>query len=479
MMSGSRRPTYPFVVTCLLIIAGVWGAPAQAQSGRVIDRISEADAALASGFSSFEQGNWELAFDQFRSVELDHGRNASSSTARMMAAKAAFRLGAFDDVSDLLSSFAFDFPGSSYLNAARSLDQQAKTAGEAESSDVLEIGIMLSLEESARVPAQQLFNGIRMAVDAHNQDPRNRPARMIFRDITGGEEAAAATVTRLADEGADVIIGTLFSGEAIAAAERADEEGIVFIAPMATDERVSEGRRFAFQANPSMHARGRAMGRFAVNGLRLDSLGVITVADDRNITERLADGFIQGASEQGAAINLIKVLDSEAELYELPDTLKADTLRFVEAVYVPMSSRNTAEAAGRVLGVFDRWATNTRILGNTAWHDLPQRPHASRYQLTYSNDFHPDLGSEPFLQFGWGYYDLSGEEVGRLGVSGYDVTQFLLAVLSRADSRTLVDRVRNASPFQGFGTRIEFNGGNVNEGLFFHRYRDGRLSMIR
>jgi len=265
----------------------------------------------------------------------------------------------------------------------------------------------------------------------------------------------------------------------VAAAKQADEERVVFIAPMATDEDVSEGRQFAFQANPSMRARGRAMGRFAALGLRLDSLGVLTVADERGVGERLADGFIEGASEQGAAINLIRILSSDADWYGLPDTLSADTLDHVEAVYVPMASRNTAEAAGRILSTFDRFGKSVRLLGNAAWHDLPQKSHASRYTLTYANDFHPDVDSEAYLQFGWSYYDLSGEEVGRLGVTGFDVTRFALTALAREDSRTLVDRIRNLAPYEGFGLRIAFNGGNVNEGLFFHRYRDGRLSLIR
>lgn len=478
-MGRPRRRTYRFILCGLLLVLALTGRDAYAQTGRIIERIPAADSLLTEGFQSFEARGWQSAFDQFRAVETRFGRNASSSTARMMAAKSAFQLGDFDTTRDLLSVFAIDFPGSSYVNAARSLEQRAFSAGSDQPDDVLQIGVMLPLSESARVPSQQLFNGIRMAVDAHNQDPRNLQARMIFRDITGGSDAAASAVSRLAEEGVDVIIGTLFSASAVAAAERADDEGVVFIAPMATDERVSDGRRFAFQANPSMRARGRAMGRFAVNGLRLDSLAVVTVADDRNITERLADGFIEGASEQGAAINLIQILDSQNEFLSLPDTLAADTLSHVEAVYVPMASRNTAEAAGRILGVFDRWSRNTRLLGNTAWHDLPQRSHASRYQLTYSNDFYPDLKSTEFLQFGWGYYDLSGDEVGRLGVTGYDVTRFILQILNSMDSRTLVDRVRNASSYQGFGTRITFNGGNVNEGLFYHRYRDGRLNLIR
>jgi len=479
MMRGPQRRTYRLKLACLIVLVGLSGSVTHAQSIRVIERTPAADSLLASGFSAFDAANWSMAFDLFRAVETDHGRNASSSTARMMAAKAAFRMGDFDRVRSLLGSFAIDFPGSSYANAARALVRLSQDAEGQTPSAFIKVGIMLSLSESDRVPSQQLFNGIRMAVDEHNRDPRNRPAQMIFRDIEGGAEAAASAVSRFADEDVDLIIGTLYSAEAVAAAERADEEGIVFMAPMATDERVSDGRRYAFQANSSMRARGRAMARFAINGLRLDSLAVITVADDRGIGERLADGFIQGASELGTSINLIRILSSEAEWYELSDTLSADTLDFVDAVYVPMASRNTSEAAGRILSTFDRFGKNIRLLGNAAWHDLPQKTHASRYTLTYANDFNPDLSSEAYLQFGWGYYDLSGEDVGRLGVTGYDVMRFALDALNREDSRTLVDRIRNMAPYQGFGIRIAFNGGNVNEGLFFHRYRDGRLSLIR
>jgi len=478
MMRGPRRRTYRVLLVFLLLF-GLLAPAAKAQTGRVIERIAAADSLLAEGFNAFDAANWNLAFNHFRAVETDHGRNASSSTARMMAAKAAFRMGNYEDVRSLLDSFAIDFPGSSFGNAARALEDLALEARNQADSDMLRLGVMLSLSESDRVPSQQLFNGIRMAVDEHNRDPRNRPVQMVFRDMSGGAAGAASAVTRLADDDVDLIVGTLYSAEAVAAAERADEEGVVFMAPMATDERVSDGRRYAFQANPSMRARGRAMARFAVGGLRLDSLAVITVADERGLGERLADGFIQGASERGASINLIRILSSEADWYELPDTLSADTLNYVEAVYVPLASRNTAEAAGRILATFDRFGKNVRLLGNAAWHDLPQKAHASRYTMTYANDFHPDLASEAYLQFGWGYYDLSGEDVGRLGVTGFDVTRFALEALGREDSRTLVDRIRNMAPYQGFGLRIEFNGGNVNEGLFYHRYRDGQLSLIR
>lgn len=452
---------------------------AVAQNGVVIPRIAAADSLLEAGFDAFEATDWPRARFLFEQVDGTFRTNAASSTARLMAAKSAFRNGDFDDVLTILSGFTVDFPGSTYTDEARTLEQLARSSERQPGTEPIQLGVILSLSEAERVPSQQLFNGIRMAVDAHNQNPRNRPVRMIFRDIAGAPSQAASAVSELKQAGADAIVGTLFSDRAVAAAERADTEGIVFVAPMATDERVSNGRRFAFAANPSMTVRGRAMARFAVNGLRIERLGVITVADDRGVGERLADGFIQAASELGARLNMIQILASESAWYALPDTLPADTLQMVDAVYVPMVSGNTAERAGKILGTFDRLGEDVRLLGNAAWHDLPQKLHASRYTLTYGNDFYPDLDSEEFLRFGWGYWDLSGEDAGRLGVSGHDVTRFLLEALGRNDSRSLVDRIRNMAAWQGYGVRIHFDGNNVNQALYYHRYRDGQLDLIR
>ena len=467
---------YRLLLLLLVLVSGLHLPAAQAQ---VIPRIAEADSMLEAGLRAYQAERWTDARQIFERIDQEFPRNATSSTARLMAAKAAFRNGDAADVRSLLSGFAVDFPGSSYADEARALEQAAMDVARQPVQNPITLGVLLSLAENERIPSQQLFNGIRMAVDAHNQDPRNRPVRMIFRDIAGDAQESARAVSELKREGADAIIGTLFSDRAVAAAERADQEQIVFMAPMATDEQVSEGRRYAFQANPTMTARGRAMARFAINGLRLDSLGVIAVADDRRIGERLADGFIQGASELGAKLNLVWVMDDDSGWYSLPDTLTADTLRYVDAVYVPMASGNNAQRAGNILGTFDRLGGQARLLGNAAWHDLPQKSHASKYMMTYGNDFFPDLDSEEFLQFGWGYYDLSGEDVGRLGISGHDVTRFLLAAISREDSRSLEDRIRNMAEWQGYGIRIHFNGSNGNQALTYHRYRDGLLTRIR
>lgn len=468
------------VMPAILLVATVATvAPAAAQVRTGIPSISEADSLLQAGLTEFRAGNNLAARNAFVRILDSFPDNASTSTARIMAAKAAYRDKDYVGARAFLSAYATTFPTSSYVEEARELDALALEASRVQSRPPLRLGILLSLSGEDRVPSQALFNGIRLAVDEHNVQEGARPVVMMFEDIEGGPDVAADAVTTLSDAGADIIVGTLYSEEAIAAAKRADEEQIIFIAPLATDERVSAGRRYAFQANPSMAVRGEAMARFAVNGLRLTRLGVFTVADERRVGERLSDGFIQAASELGAEINLIQLLPSESAWFDLPNEIPADTLNLVDAIYVPMATRDAPALAGAILATFDRFGKNVRLLGNTAWHDLPQKAHASRYTMTYSNDFLPDLSSDDFLRFAWTYYDLSGADVDRLGLSGFDVTRFALEATSREDSRALWDVIRNMPEYQGFGLRIHFDGGNVNRALYYHRYRDGSLSLIR
>jgi len=445
----------------------------------VIPSIPDAAADLSSAIALFEDDQHEAAFAAFTAILSDYPLNATSSTARIMAAKAAFRIGRFAETRSILARFASDFPTSTYLAEASRLDGLALQALQNGPVEPLQLGVLLSLSDEDRVASQAMFNGIRMAVDDHNRTPGNQQIRMIYEDVSDGPDAAAEAVSALAARGTSAIVGTLYSEEAVAAAARAEEEEIVFIAPLATDERISNGATWAFQANASMTSRGEGMARFAVNGLRLDRLGIVTVADDRRVGERLSDGFIQSASALGAEINLIQLLPTESSWFEFASELPADTLDLVDAVYVPLATRDAISLAGTVLGVFERFGKDVRLLGNSAWHELPQVGRSSRFSLTYSNDYYPDLDNTEFLQFGWSYYDLTGSDASRLGVAGFDVTRFIAEAMTRQDSRTLPDRIRNRAEWQGFGHRIHFDGGNVNRAFFFHRYRDNQLALIR
>jgi len=344
------------------------------------------------------------------------------------------------------------------------------------------IGILFSMNRDERHQSQEIFNGIRLAVDAHNQSQRGRPVQMIFRDIDGGPSSTRRAVRELASQDVSAIIGTLFSEDALAAAEEAERLKTVFVAPLATDDQLTANRTFTFQANPSMKARGASMARFAVNGLRLDSFAVVLALDERKISERQADGFLEEASRLGASINMIHILPDENALYRMAEVLPADTLDTVHAVYIPLASRNPVATVGAIFSNLDRMNRDVRVIGNEGWQDLPQKTHASAYVTTYGDDFWINPTSEVYTLFERSFKQLAEQAPDRLGVTGFDVTNFVLESLDEADGdsgRTLAQIMHSRAPFQGLGLRIHFDGGYVNQALYYHRYRDNELSLIR
>lgn len=223
------------------------------------------------------------------------------------------------------------------------------------------------------------------------------------------------------------------------------------------------------------------MARFAVRGLLLQRLGVIAVTDDQGLGERLSDAFVQEASRLGAEINLIKLLHQESEWSALPDSISGDTLRHVDAIYAPMSTNNPVRFAATILDAMDRFgprSAEVRVLGNTPWHNLPLAAQASTYSTTYSNDFFLPDGDD-VRAFNERYRQLAGLAPQRPAYTGYDVMSYLIEAIQSRGNRSLDLVLRESPQFTGLGMRIHFDGTNVNHGLFYHRYRDGRPTLIR
>ena len=45
--------------------------------------------------------------------------------------------------------------------------------------------------------------------------------------------------------------------------------------------------------------------------------------------------------------------------------------------------------------------------------------------------------------------------------------------------RPLIERIHAAPPFEGLSIRLDFAEGNVNEALYYHRYVDGAVTLMR
>ena len=476
-------------LSCILMLfmlaAFVHAAPVQAQVTEPPAQIEQAEATFEQALDAFDEGDYGMAYRRFRLIYQTYPLNRYTTASLLMAGKALYRNGAYAEAIDLLTQFVEQYPTSSYTGAARTTIRRAEQAlaREERLARRLRLGIALPMTEREEAFSQALFNGIRLAVEDFNADPdQQRAVQMVFADTENDPATARRAVTRLASEDSvDVIIGPLFSSEAIAAARAAEQEGIVLMAPLATEEDVTAGRRYTFQANPTISMRGRVMAQFAIRDMRLASFGLVAERGTNSISERMAEGFQDEVFRLGGDVAFYELLDARRTWAELADAVGADTLRSVEALYLPIDGRGAAQLAQGSLRSMAQAGVQPRILGNTRWSDLNDASLAGAFRVTYTTEQYVDTSDPDIRTFRDRYENLAGEEPDRLAYVGYDVARYLLQHLvdHRETGTPLVDVVQTAPRYEGLATRLDFRQSNVNQAMFIMTYRNGERRLLR
>lgn len=537
-----------WAISLLLVVLVV--GPVRAQQAPEIPRNEDAELMFEQGLSAFEQGSYGTAYQRFRLV-MEYDLNRTTTAALLMAGKALYRLKRYDEAVDVLTTLLDRYPATSYRSTAEAVLDAARRGREAygEVPDTLRVGVVLPLRDQDAPLTQALFNGIRLAIDAHNgvrrryvlpprlratvdtfnvydtsrlfsdslaraegptsvvtprdtvqtdslqivTDQVRRPERVAHlaferTDATGG--SARAAVDALVRDGADVILGPLYSREARPAGARAEQARVPLIAPLATDASVSASRRYVFQANPPYPMRGRLMARFASRSLLLDRVGIAHERDD-DVAAEMAHAFRDEAQRLGLDVPFTLMLSTARDWSRLPLAFEADSTitsemrTAAEAMYMPVTGRNAQGDIQDALVGLGRMGGNVRALGNGQWHNVSFKNAASQHQATYSNDFYVETRRPAVQRFIRNYRLLTGTTPGelsatgqRLAYTGYDVARFILTTLSPSSVPT-PSALRRGEVYDGLGMRIDFREGNVNEAMFFHRYRNGRIERLR
>ncbi|MEM1056338.1 MAG: penicillin-binding protein activator [Bacteroidota bacterium] len=446
-------------------------APLAAQP-ETAPRVADAEAAFEAGLTSYQSGAFAEAYRLFSRTATEFDYNERTTSALLMAGKAAYADGLFGRARTSLDALLTAYPESRYAEEATRIRQLAS------GSDIqipFDLGILLPAGGEDAYLGQAVFNGIRIAVEEHNATAPRRPIRMVFRNSGGSAANAARALRELASEGVGAVIGPLYSVEAVEVAQAAEEAGVVLLAPLATDAAVSEDRTMAFQANPTFQARGRAMARYATGGLNHRRLGVVSEAG--TLGEEMGRAFADEASAQGAAVVFQERIAGASAWGDLERRVGSDVLSRAQAVYLPVTGGDAAVYAADALRSLEGLRAPPRPLGNQEWEALTQsRARASRLASLFTTDFFAPPGAVD--AFGERYRQLSGIGPDRLALMGYDLTGFLVRTIETGGEGTMADQIRAAPSYQGLAHRFSFAGGQVNEALFILAYRDGETILV-
>lgn len=452
-----------------------------------VPRIGEAELIFEQAVDAFRAADYAMAYRRFRLVTDRQPLNRKTTAAWLMAGKSLYRDGKYAEASEVLRVFMRNYPSSGYVRAAERTMRFADAATSAPEYTMADLGVMLPEGGQAARFSQAFFNGVRLAVEESNDMGDRFRVRMVYRaSSTDNADQTRRAVTALAGEGVEAILGPLFSEEARVAAEAAESATVTLVAPLATESGIAAGRRYAFQANATYDVRGAQMARFATRSLRLGRFGILADRSPDGISASMADGFERAAIAAGAEVPLYVLMPDARAWYDLDGFVSADTLRGLDAVFMPISTAGAARRIDAALSTLQRYGSTARALGNTAWDRLPApiAGKADNLRAVYTSDFYVDRERTEVRQFLDAYAALTGKALGdadqeRLAITGYDTARYLITQLRRDPARPLHSALRDAPPAEGIGTRLHFDGQQINQSLFYLTYRDGVGTLLR
>ncbi|MDR9408503.1 MAG: ABC transporter substrate-binding protein [Balneolaceae bacterium] len=330
---------------------------------------------------------------------------------------------------------------------------------------------------------RNLYYGMVLAADDFNERNQNQKVNLIFRNSAENADTTAAVFSELAwTKKIDAVIGPLFSEPASRLAQLSEEYQIPMLAPLANSDSLNLDYNYTFQMNPTFEMHGKKMAQFAVQELRLDTLGIIT--EEGSLGRNSAVAFRHEAERLGATISYYIEQDFAATGYdfsEVTDVFTSDpalidslNIRQSDAVFAPFTGQASTTMMNLLMNNLEAMDSNVTVLGTEQWEYAPLTDYQKRFfdvYYTQSMVQNPDSSSANF--FTDDYETRFGTEPDRFSRIGYDTANYLFRSLETAGNPDYLDRaIRNGSIFNGLAYRIFFDGERVNQHLFIRSFSE-------
>ncbi|NTV93645.1 MAG: amino acid ABC transporter substrate-binding protein [Chlorobiaceae bacterium] len=338
------------------------------------------------------------------------------------------------------------------------------------------IGILLPVEipvyrAAGRSSASnQIFKGIHQRILRYQME---RPDILINYTVAkpsaDGETDLFGITKKLVETSSPlVLIGPMFSNDAIEAARAAKNSKVPLITPTATDNLVTDNNPWAFQLNPTHEERGRIAARELMKTGKPERTAAI--AEKTGNLEEMAKGFLDVLKQAGSkSVAYASFSGKPEDQNSLAESLRTPPGTLLDALYLPMDSPEIIETT--LLFLEKNRIGYKRLLGSGVWAD---RKVAERFRkkiskgITFFNDYSFSGTPTEVSETAKSHQGLWNSALSSNFWYGYDTMDFLLRTIDNKPDLThgeLAKAIQNAPVFNAHYTKYRFDGTNVNHYL--------------
>lgn len=392
--------------------------------------------------------------------------------------KYLIRNGNTPDAKNKFSELTRTYPESDEYNEAKKLLDYQYSSEPATTV----IGVMLPLEISSTgvynsQPAAEILEGIKFAVDEFNR-LRNDKIGLLIRDT----KKDVNQIKKIKEEFTSLnsliaIIGPVFSNEVRAALEEFDDYDIPIISPTATDDDLTSLNHYFFQANPSFTVRGKIMAQYV---FYVENKRIVSVINSiEGYSPILAGSFTEEfESLGGKVLKRESFKDDYTDFSGLISKIFNDSLT-IEGLYIPLSDNSVTPF---IFSELIKYGMKIPLYGNQDWFTakgFETAPEISN-NLVFESDYFVDFSTDAYKNFNEQFNSITGKDVNRNVLYGYDAAKFLLTVLrnSELNRKNLVNKMISGMVSSGLHNNISFDERRVNNFLNIVRYKNGVFELV-
>jgi len=344
------------------------------------------------------------------------------------------------------------------------------------------IGVMLPLEtnsagEYTNQPAAEILEGIKFAVDEFNK-LRSDKIGLLIRDT----KKDIKQIKKIKEEFTSLnsliaILGPIFSNEVRAALEEFDDYDIPIISPTATDDDLTSLNHHFFQANPSFTVRGKLMAQYV---FYVENKRIVSVINSiEGYSPILAGSFTEEFEKLGGRVlKKESFKDDYTDFSEPISKIFSDSLT-IEGLYIPLSDNSVTPY---IFSELIKHGMKIPLYGNQDWFTakgFETAPEISN-NLVFESDNFVDFNTEAYKNFNEQFNAITGKDVNRNVLYGYDAAKFLLTALRNSEltRKNLVNKMISGMVGNGLHNNISFDERRINKFLNIVRYQDGVFELV-
>ena len=342
--------------------------------------------------------------------------------------------------------------------------------------------LRLSLGASDGIPAKR---GIEFAVEEINAAGgiNGRPLEVIYEDSKDDATHSVNAATKLISvDNVPVIIGPMMSGNTLAVAPIAEENGIVMISPNATSPKVTDAGEFIYRGCSRIDKQSEALVDYVIDKYGVKKVAVLfsnepygrgfayllkMYFDENDIELVIEESFMRGDEDFKA--QLTKIAEKEFDLICIPGYLQ-ETAPAIE------QAREIGITAPSLGGFGDMAPLYIELAGEASEGHV------------ITGEYDEDYSTTKNKRFAKKYYDFVAQNPNEtnnimFAAITYDMTYIVAEAIEAVgtDPVAIKDYIDNLEDFNGVTGKLSFdeNGDVVKGGIYIFEVQDGKYVKVK